>query len=233
MSVPWFAVPSARPNGGTAGLWKERGYRVALSVDEGKNIGIEYADLMQSIMPYPGYAESVNCLCRLILAQDPDAEWIVTGGDDTEPDPNHTPEEIASECSAHFGTTFGVMQPTGDRFAQGSIDRIAGSPWMGREWCQRAHGGAGPLWPEFTHMFVDEALQGAAERLGVYWHRPDLIHLHHHFMRETDALDSRAIAKPIPAHLKRWNTRQHWDESKAIFDWLKAQQFAPCLPRSS
>ena len=35
------------------------------------------------------------------------------------------------------------MQPTGDRFAQGQIDRIAGSAWIGREFARRAYGGNG------------------------------------------------------------------------------------------
>lgn len=105
-----------------------------------------------------------------------------------------------------------------------------GSPWMGREWCLRANQGQGPLWPEFAHMFVDEHLMCVAEKLGVYWRRPDLIHLHHHFMRQSTALDSPAVGKPIPDHLKQWNTQKHWNESKAIFERLKAQDFAPCMP---
>jgi hypothetical protein len=122
------------------------------------------------------------------------------------------------------------MQPTGDRFAGGQIDRIAGSPWMGREWCLRANGGRGPLWPEFTHMFADEALKRSAEKMGVYWARPDLIHFHAHFQRADQSIGSRAIAKPIPPHLVKWNTRQHWDEMKAIFQRLEAEDFKSCLP---
>jgi hypothetical protein len=131
----------------------------------------------------------------------------VIGGDDTEPDPNHVPEDIALDCEEHFGGTFGVMQPTGDRWADGSIDRIAGSAWMGRDWCLTANKGAGPLYPEFQHMHVDEALKGAAEKMRVYWMRRDLVHLHRHFMRVSDDLTAKAVFAEAPTHLVRWNTR--------------------------
>jgi hypothetical protein len=210
--------------------WSERGYGVALWRDE------------ENKEPYPGYAQAVNTLALTILERFPECDWIVTGGDDTLPDTSHTADEIADECTKvftakvypdHIGdykSTFGVMQPTGDRFAGGCIDRIAGSPWMGREWCLRANGGRGPLWPEFTHMFADEALKRSAEKMGVYWARPDLIHFHAHFQRADKSIGSRAIAKPIPPHLVKWNTRQHWDEMKAIFQRLEAEDFKSCLP---
>ena len=126
--------------------------------------------------------------------------------------------------------TYGCMQPTGDRFAGGSIDRIAGSPWMGREWCLRANKGQGPLHPDFWHMFVDEFLQESAKSQGVFWQRPDLVHLHRHYQRESDALNAKAVAKPIPPHLVRANSQQHWNESKAIFTRHKADGFRAGLP---
>jgi len=188
------------------------------------------ADGLIIVQPYEGYARSVNRLCREVLMLDPECEWCVTGGDDTLPDLSHSPDEIARQCTEHFGGTFGVMQPVGDRYAGGCIDRIAGSPWMGREWCQRANQGAGPLYPEFQHMFVDEALLRSAEKLGVYWPRPDLTHFHDHFMRQSYAIDSPAIHRAPPPHLTRWNTQEHWDESKALFQRLEAQGFEPCMP---
>jgi hypothetical protein len=220
--------------------WRERGYKIALWRDKWDNVR---ANLVRIARPYPGYAASVNKLALQVLEDNPSCDWIVTGGDDTLPDPNHTADEIAAQCTEHFGgpfanhghnrpqNTFGVMQPTGDRFAGGCIDRIAGSPWIGREYCLRANQGKGPFWPEFTHMFGDEALKRTAEKLGVYWARPDLIHFHNHFMRESDSRDSRAVKKEIPPHLVQWNTPEHWDEMKAIFKRLEAEDFAPCMPK--
>ena len=259
MSV-WFAIPSARPEAEVLPIiecWQNFGYKVALVRDELLPNGI--ADYQVSFKPYLGYAVSVNHLAKEILKRDPHCQWVCTGGDDTLPDPNKTADEIAFECGRHFGelhqeyrmepivhggtnqtarsgearmpwSTFGVMQPTGDRFAQGSIDRIAGSPWMGREWCLRANGGAGPLWPEFTHCFVDECLQRTAQKLGVFWQRRDLIHMHMHFMRQSEDINSPATRTAIPPHLVRWNSRAHWDEMQAIFKRLEAQDFAPCMP---
>lgn len=226
MSV-WLAIPSIREGAGLVMQWWRSGYKIALWREISKPI---FEAWPHRTDPYPGYAIAVNELVKAILKEDAQAEWIVTGGDDTSPDPNHTPDEIAAELEAHFGGTFGVCQPTGDRFAGGSIDTIAGSPWMGREWCLRANQGRGPLWPEFQHMFVDQHLMCVAEKLGVYWRRPDLIHFHDHFMRKSADLNSPAVQKPIPSHLQKWNTQRHWDESKAIFERLKAQNFAPCMP---
>lgn len=225
----WFCIPSARPaHEAKLALseWRKRGYGIALWRDS--KDGAPECDLLLT-GKYPGYAMAVNALAGRVLIMDPECDWIVTGGDDTLPDARD-PREIAAECQKHFGGTLGVMQPTGDRFAGGSIDRIAGSPWMGREWCQRANGGQGPLWPEFTHMFVDQALLETAVRCGCFWQRRDLVHLHRHFMRENDSLHSPAKGKPIPEHLKYWNSARHWSEMQAIFDRLRMQNFEPCLP---
>ena len=96
---------------------------------------------------------------------------------------------------------------------------------MGREWCLRINQGKGPLWPEYKHMFDDEELQCVATKLGVFWQRPDLIHLHRHFQRESDALDAKAVARPIPPHLVKANSKEHWDRVKALFEWRKANNF--------
>lgn len=225
MSV-WYAIPSARPAAEVqvcVEAWRSMGYKVALLRDEGC-FDVE-ADLLSSILPYPGYATAVNELARLILASDPEADWIVTGGDDTFPDPVKRANEIAEECREYFGWTFGVMQPTGDRFAGGSIDRIAGSPWIGREFCERMYGGNGPLYSGYDHMFVDEELLCVAERLGVYWRRPDLVQRHDHFMRASKDLNSPAVKRDPPPHLVRWNTPEHWRKSEALFKNRKATGF--------
>jgi hypothetical protein len=236
----WLCIPSARPPDQVEPVlakWRERGYKIALWRDIHSE-RIRCADQVM-IGIYPGYAQAVNGLAAEVLALDPSCDWIVTGGDDTLPDPNHTAEEIAQSCTMYFrrgwgrpgpSDTFGVMQPTGDRYAGGSIDRIAGSPWLGREWCLRANGGRGPFWPEFTHMFGDECLKRTAEKLGVYWMRPDLTHFHNHFLRHSDRINSATVSKPVPAHLVKWNTSEHWNEMKTIFKRLEAEDFKSCMP---
>jgi hypothetical protein len=227
----WFCIPSARKASeanAMLAIWRERGYKIALWRDAAETVPPVCDILLTG--KYPGYAQAVNALAAEVLSRDTRCEWIVTGGDDTLPDLSHSPEHIAAQCRDHFNGTFGVMQPTGDRFAGGSIDRIAGSPWMGREWCERANGGEGPLWPEFTHMFVDQCLQDTAIRCGAFWQRQDLIHLHRHFMRKDDGLHSAVNRISPPAHLVKWNSSAHWQEMEAIYMRLKRCDFAPCMP---
>ncbi len=255
MSV-WFCIPSARPPEEAEKClkeWRARGYKIALARDMDAPPIAD--DLPEKVFDefYPGYAISVNRLIKDVMEYDRDAEWFVTGGDDTLPDPNHSAEEIAKECSRYFEriewnrssheypyrpgmATFGVMQATGDRWQEGlggftnaPIDRVCGSPWMGREFCKRINQGNGPLWHEYDHMFEDEELQCVAEKYGVLWQRRDLVHKHMHWGRgETDR---QVLNDPvIPEHLKKWNTAEHWQKSKGIFTRRKAAGFPGSEP---
>lgn len=238
MSKAWLCIPSARPVAEVEPViakWKAMGYGVALWRDWRAD-GDPSADLIRVDATYPGYAETVNYLAEIVLAEYPECDWIVAGGDDTYPDDDMHPDAIAQECRWHFGvSTFGVMQPTGDPWADGQgriIERIAGSPWLGREWCRRAHAGKGPLFPEFRHMFVDEALQLYAQSLGVFLQRPDLTHFHAHAQRDLEnpaRLGGDHRKQPAP-HMTEWNSQKHWHESKAIFERLKSTNFAECQP---
>lgn len=235
--------------------WRRMGYRIALWRDgsmksretgevvleplvmqdvHGQIPSLPSADLVVSAPVYPGYARAVNTLAAQVFVTDKGCDWMVTGGDDTDPDFDKTADEIARECSAHFAGTFGVMQPTGDRWADSLgviIERIAGSPWFGREWCLRANQGKGPIWPEFDHMFEDEFVRAYAMHLGVYRERPDLIHFHDHAQRKTDSAGHQIAGHAGPApHMAKWNTREHWDKSRAIFERLKAGNFRECAP---
>ena len=240
MSV-WYCIPSARPAAEAnevLNLWRERGYKIALFV-EPNTVDYAYREMANLWIireTYPGYAAAVNELVRQVMRDDPECEWFVTGGDDVEPDLNHTAEEIARECSEYFycqRSTFGVMQPTGDRWGstdpwaqklpenrRAYVDRVCGSPWMGREFCRRIYGGKGPLWHEFEHMHVDEHLQAVAEKLGILWQRPDLTHHHRHWARRPGVETS-----DCPKHLERVSGPEHWQESKAVFNRLKLGGF--------
>ncbi len=225
MSV-WFAIPSKRPPEEAEPvlkLWRERGYKIALWRDD-MDFPYGIVDYIRAD-PYPGYSIAVNSLVRDILSSDEQAEWIVTGGDDVEPDPNHSAEEIARECSDWRADTFGVMQPTGDRWGEHDIipgkvgayiDRICGSPWMGREFCRRMYQGNGPLYSGYFHMFEDEELQCVAQKLGVLWQRRDLTQYHRHYGR---------LCQPRPAFLDKAAGREHWREAEAIFKCRWEQGF--------
>ena len=218
MSV-WYAIPSARPDGGTVGLWMECGYKVAIQVDPGTvTPKVDYL----VTTPYQGYAHAVNRLCKDITHFDPSADWIVTGGDDISPDPNRIPEDIARECVKHFGGTYGVMQPTGDRWmidksGRSCSERVAYSPWMGRAWVLEANEGIGPIWYEYFHFYEDEELQCVAEMQGVFWQRPDLVQYHDHWIR--------GGKHKRPQHLIRKDSAENWATAKALFESRKAAGF--------
>ena len=250
MSV-FYCIPSARPDGGTLREWKDRGYKLAVWRDEG--VSPLPVDII-AIGDYPGYAKSVNWLVRAAMEADPTCDWFVTGGDDVSPDLAQSPDEIAISCNRHFLNldidkpwkgahsdnplaTFGVMQPPGDRWgadepwarknwpnAPAYIDRICGSPWMGREFCRRANAGKGPLCEDYEHMYVDEHLQEYAKQLGILWQRRDLIQYHHHALRD---------GKPqsqLPPHLKPRYEGTHFKDAKAIFDRHMSAKFAGLEP---
>lgn len=267
MSV-WLCIPSARPSAEAnvrLAAWRGQGYKIALFLDSW-----DQAKLCDKFVvgAYPGYAQAVNRLAKIVLAEEPDCDWIVCAGDDTFPDPTKRADEIARECSAYFedlawprcwnwpagktldqakqdGTakqtkqslwsaraaevysTFGVMQPTGDPWSDHMgriIERIAGSPFLGREWCLRANQGAGPLWPEYTHCYADEELQNVATALGVFWQRPDLTHAHENWARAT------GDAKDMPEFLADANSPQHWAKFGALFRARKAAGFPGSEP---
>ncbi len=294
MSV-WLAVPSARPPAEANPVlerWRQMGYKIALwrdlctlpaGPDREDFIAQEMAmpvDSIQGDVVYPGYAMAVNALIADLLIRKPEAEWFVAAGDDTLPDPNHTADEIAAQCSKHFAElhagpdasagvdisvksisaalrglemhTFGVMQCTGDRFGQSPhfhppkdrgdgiacgcgyllshpvhtggayIDFVAGSAWYGRSYCQRMYGGRGPLWPEYTHMFVDTEAREVAVKMGVYWERRDLVQVHNHWSRELGA--------KAPAFLAEASGQAHWDKYRAIYEGRRAAGFPGSEP---
>lgn len=133
----------------------------------------------------------------------------------------------AVKLSREQVATFGVMQPTGDRWGdkQGAYaDRVCGSPWIGREFALRINQGRGPLWPEYFHMYEDEELFEVASKCGVLWQRPDLIHLHRHWARE------RGKSEDMPEFLKRANSQEEWRKAKTLFDQRKAAGFPGSEP---
>jgi len=202
MSV-WFAVPSARSEDETADVfaaWKAQGYKIALWRDQEPAPAV--AD-MTLIGEYRGYPNAVNDLCREIFARDPECMWVASGGDDMFPDPNKSADEIAAECTEHFGGTFGVMQPCGDRWF--NPERICGSPFMGREFCRRMYGGAtyqkpGPFCELFYHMWSDQEMHEICLKLGILWNRMDLSHYHRHWIRVQQEAKQKL---KTPAHLTK------------------------------
>lgn len=234
--------------------WRDQGYKIALWRDWGADsaisdvsIYLDYPGYAKAVNGLIGMVLGAPLSPDAPKWADTDAEWFVIGGDDVLPDPTKRADEIAWECSDHFrkwgrfeGTigadAFGVMQPTGDRWGTNPthpnpamrtayIDRICGSAWIGRGFARRVYNGAGPLWPEYQHMFVDEELQRVAEKLGVLWQRRDLTHHHQHYARNDGLTHSHGRRPVKPAHLVKWTDPKHWKEAETIFKRREAEGF--------
>ena len=248
MSV-WFAIPSCRVKPEAEAClskWKSQGYKIAI-LRQGDPLDI--CDLQIPTGEYLGWPRSVNILAREVLRRDRECNFVVSGGDDYNPDPKFTASEIGFSCEAYFGrskanyplaqtayedgATLGVMQPVADRWGDSEsarqtygqdrgavLDRVAGSPWMGREWCERAYLDNGPMWDGYHHLYADEELCCVAEKMGVYWRRPDLNQYHAH-----PARGERGFAAYHEGHLANLYSQEAWAREKAIFEDRKAKGF--------
>lgn len=175
----WFAIPSANPANCRKVLpeWRRLGYKVA--VLQNWERGEIPADIAVWSDTYPGWAGSINALCRTVVPRE--AAIVVSGGDDMLPEPDKTAGELAEEFCERFPDGFGVMQPHGDEFM--AARRYCGSPWLGRKWIDTMYRGAGPMFPGYRHNWADHELFWVAKGLGALWERPDLSHKHEHFSR--------------------------------------------------
>jgi hypothetical protein len=192
----WFAIPSRREfvEAQTCfQAWKRRGYRTAAFIDPGW-IRPRVALLIEA--DYPGYAASVNRLCRAILAIDPTCTAVIAGGDDVFPVESRTAAELEADFKGRFPSLLGIMQPTGDGFD--CNDRCLISQWLGRAYIRRGYGGKGPLCEAYPHFHVDRELSDVAGRLGIAWRRPDLSQPHRHWT---------VLGTEPPPFMARWRKR--------------------------
>jgi hypothetical protein len=217
----WVVFPSAAPLPQAklcVQAWKQAGYHVAIACedDRGRKLPVDFHIEQPE---YPGYASSVNRLIHHILANDVDCEMVVLAGDDMFPDQHRRAVDIQIALLERFESTLFVLQPTGDRWAlpggaTPQSERVAGSPWLGREWCRRAYGGQGPLWQEYVHCFADQELAEVATLHGVMWWEPSICHRHEHFLRR---------GSMPPPHAAKAYAAYHADE--ATFRRRQAQGF--------
>ena len=131
-------------------------------------------------------------------------------------------------------STFGVCQPCGDDWtdSQGRvIERIAGSPFVGREFARRINQGKGVFWEEYLHCGGDEELMCVAQKLGVFWQRPDLVHHHNNWARSNPG-ERMAINRHPPKFLEYATGPEDWKLYKRVFGARKASGFpgSECLP---
>lgn len=250
MSV-WFTVPSIRAKHEAEDCfrrWKDLGYKIAI-LRQGEPIASRLVDLQIPTEHYLGWPTSTNLLCREVCFADRHAYWFIGGGDDYWPAPHTLASIIAEECTQHFNDNpnpvviprawFGVMQPCGDRWGDSAssratfgqdrgaiLDRVAGSPWMGRGWVEHSYMGNGPMFDGYHHLYADEELQCVAEKLGVFWQRRDLNQYHNHPART----DPKGYGVYQEGHLKPLYNPEAYAKEKALFDSRKAAGFPGSEP---
>jgi len=178
--VAWPTVDVKEANE-TAEEWKKQGYDTAILVEDQNIPQPEHIDHQVYIPRWRGFPVAANQLCQTFRGM---YDIIVIGGNDLYPDQNKTAYEIESEFKEHFGGTFGLMSPTGDRY--GLIDEAAVCPWIGSEYIDKMYDGKGPYYEGYYHYFCDGELQDVAALNGTFLQRLDISQYHDHWSRNQE-----------------------------------------------
>jgi len=202
-----YAIPSCNIDRcrRTFELWKRQGYKTAVLMNGGIKAP-ENADLVVEVEKYGGYYQSFNTLYTKL----PDADVIITGGDDIHPDMKYKAQELGEQFFQRFPDGFGVMQPIGDNMK--GNETICASPWIGKGWLKRAYKGKFPFWPEYIGFYGDQELKEIVEQLKILWLRKDVKQYHNHWSRPGGPPKTEYQA----------NNDRHWDADKALFYKRKA-----------
>lgn len=229
--------------------WKQQGYRVAVSTDEA--MFERMTPMLDGIIDvlvsprgrYPGYWQSMNALTRYVcnrpvalayshiktspglsLNDQLIADVCVVAGDDMQPDDRHTAQQIAQHFLRIFPDGYGIMQPTGS--GEDGVDRIAGSPWMGKGWIERAYNGTGPYHGGYFHFYGDEELMNVARRQSAFIQLSQYRQRHHQWCNP----DGENYGKRT--HYQQRNSDEHWESDKALFFARQRQGFPGSEPRA-
>jgi len=206
----WAVWPSVNSHlaGITLRKWRAAGYRTAVLIDRGCIWESESApDKIIYGGKWEGFPHAVNLLCR-----ETGGDVVVCAGDDIYPSEEETPIQIQDKFLERFPDTFGVMQPTGDRF--GSIDLCCPCPWVGRKFIDEAYGEGGPYWEGYFHYFSDQEIQDVATLMGAFQQRQEISQFHDHWQRDKGQR---------PPHMKK--ALQEWKKDKRTYQQRKASNF--------
>ena len=203
----WAVFPTCNPERATAcaKLWKSKGYLVAIGTEKGFP-PIPSVDAHIEWNMYEGYWKSANRLGKNVA---PFADYVVYIGDDMEPDPTFTAQEIAASLAGHSPEV--VMQPIGDTAMPGT-DRICGSPWV-----TSTSAADGVYHEGYWQFYGDEELFEKSKRDGLLIQRSDLIQKHHHWCRPGAGIKR--------TEYQERNSKMYWDMDKKLFMERKEKGF--------
>ena len=207
----------------TLKAWHEKGHKSLVLVNSGWGTPCTWVFGSGWVMGHPisdgykGYCWAQNLLAREAMRRV--AAAVVCAGDDMDPDPKKSPEEILGECVEKFAGGPWVMQPCGDPQGKDgdgvpAAARICGSPWLSPEYIRRGYGGSGPYPSHYSHFYGDEELKVVAERLGILWLRYDVEQKHRHWSWGHTKKEGYQTAM-----------QGFWDGDKGVFDERKAAGF--------
>jgi hypothetical protein len=205
--VAWPTVDISEANT-TATKWKERGYATAVLTETPVERPVDI-DHIVTCNRWMGFPVAANQLCQELKTY---YDIVVIGGNDLYPDQQYYAQDLGHQFVDHFGGTFGLMHPTGDRY--GLIDDAAICPWIGAEYIERMYAGNGPYYAGYYHYFCDGELQDVAVQNNVFWQRPDLIQYHAHWSRN---------GIPRPQHLMA--AKNNHPEDQRTYHTRKSNNF--------
>lgn len=204
-------------------LWADRGYDLLLLQDKYR-FSVDYLGQRSTVFyregPYAGWPACVNFLTAEAVNRGYDL--IVAAGDDMEPTPHLSAEQVASRYFDRFPDGRGVMQPVGDTWcdSMGKVSmRICGSPIFGLWWATKAYGGTGPLCSEYKNYFADEELLAVTFSAGLIWQDDQTSHEHLHWSR---------LGKPKPETAVV--TQEWWSADEATFCRRRISGWPGALP---
>jgi hypothetical protein len=211
-----YLIPTANPALAAECFraWRSMGWDTFALVDGNDVLDAAILDVVNFVFrqnDYPGWGESFNIMARTLHEYD----WLATGGDDVWPDPMRYAETIGNELSAHFNGTFGVCQPSADRWAwnkNGTTAPICYAPIIGAEFARRWNGGKGAFWPGYFQWCADAELHGATE--GLLLERPDLMFDHRHVSKD---------GRPSPAY--KTGKQHRWQADWDLYEQRRRDRF--------
>lgn len=204
--VCWPTVSITRSND-TAREWARMGWQVAVAIDADLPEWAVTPDKIVSHVPpllvreWGGYYSAVSYMARALCLSHK-ADIVVAGADNIYPDPQAKAVVVGAAFATKFPNGFGVLQPIRDAYSvsrrgDSARDYMPGrsmhatpptterceSPVLGRAWILDMYQGKGPYSEKYRQYFGDVELHDVAQKMGVLWKNPQILHRRDHWAR--------------------------------------------------